>query len=182
MSLLRSTIQALSMERPLLSSKAMNKWTEAFVLHLLKRTTNIKEAIFSIETYHCHNASMLANVSRCSMLASPCTKTACGQVPHTSTPHQVFHLQSVFPKENWEDEERYAPSPQPPLTHSQPKPSLMQKIRKITMEKKMHFESAIEAAVSVAAQIRYRRVPMWCYPMRKCRYTVDFGSRHHPEN
>lgn len=127
MSLLRSTIQALSMEQPLLSSKAMNKWTEAFVLHLLKRTTNIKEAIFSIETYHCHNASMLANVSRCSMLASPCTKTACGQVPHTSTPHQVFHLQSVFPKENWEDEERYAPSPQPPLTHPQPNRALCKK-------------------------------------------------------
>lgn len=46
-------------------------------------------------------------------------------------------------------------------------------------EKKKHFESAIEAAVGVAAQIRYRRVPdVWCNPMRKRRYTVDFGSLH----
>lgn len=124
---------ALSMERPLLSSKAMNKWTEAFVLHLLKRTTNIK-AIFSIETDHCLRASMSANVSRCSMLASPRTKTACGQVPHTSTPHQVFQLQSVFPIESRGDEET-----EPPFLYlptSSPEPSLMQKNKEIKMEEK----------------------------------------------
>lgn len=146
------------MERPLLSSKAMNKWTEAFVLHLLKRTTNIKEAIFSIETYHCHSASMLANVSRCSMLASPCTKTACGQVPHTSTPHQVFHLTiSVSKRElrGWGDKRPLPSNTHPPPARTEP----YAKNKKIMMEKKMHFESAIEAAVSVAAQIRYRRVP-----------------------